>query len=445
MAFVGNALRELRRKWERFNLRRAARRHDRARHRALVALGQCAWEEEVGLSAADQEALGHLETQAGSLAAELTSLQADKARLEKHRATEIAGRREERLAVETKKRPVDEALRAARAAPAPAPEPDPALVEENARLQAELDRIDAAQRAAVAELDGMLAGLRSQIHAKNTAATGVSQARDERFAEIGAALVARGAAEPALASAMGEVAAVDRARAETAASIDASLAETAGLPRRTMTKFAALIASVAIVLTSAVVGAPVLLKRLRDRAARAAVTDTADLELPNELPPFRPFSADERVTEGGRHHIVKVYATETALRSEGEEDGHAFILILRLDKKLLWSLSPEKHEYTEIAFDAGDRADALRDDSIKTGCKLTGKERIADLDTVRELCPVTIGEGRTYDETRWIAEELGGIVVKRKDPVQIVELTNIELGDQDSDLFELPHDYDLRK
>ena len=68
----------------------------------------------------------------------------------------------------------------------------------------------------------------------------VSRRRDQHHEALGAALVAAGAASPALAAEMGAVAAASEAQAALQRQYDSSLADSSRMPKRTMLKFSAL-------------------------------------------------------------------------------------------------------------------------------------------------------------------------------------------------------------
>lgn len=116
MGFFREGWRELGRKWERNKLRGQQRRQEAERLQALTRLGQRAWEAKVDLAGFPELSaqLRQLETRSGELSATTKSLESERATLEEKRRAEVARFDNDRRGVEEKKRPVDEALRAAR-------------------------------------------------------------------------------------------------------------------------------------------------------------------------------------------------------------------------------------------------------------------------------------------------------------------------------------------
>lgn len=518
--FIREGMRELARKYARFKLRAETKRHDRERHRVLVALGRRAWEEKAGLSGLTDltEKLSRLEGQAGELASALGALEKEKARLEANREQELTRFRRDRQAVEEKKKPIDTALRAAsgrkdeverairqleartgaisaelssldQKIQAPGADADPKrqvereaalkkreqlaaeqrrlpeeaehsrtalpailgevskLAAESEQYRAEIQKIDEAQRAALSELDAALSQARAQIGAKTQETTEVGKAREDLFGQVGLAVYESRSQEPALAEAIGAAAAVDEARAAASTAIQASLAKTAAMPPGTMGKFWGVVLGVICLAVAAGIGADYLWSRRGDRATGGPPTEaqeSSQLSIADSiLPPARPIpplSADELVTEGDRHRTVKFYATEKAFRSEGQEDGRPFIIIVRLDQNLVWTLSPANKTYSETPMSFGGGLASLEQRVPQAGCRPQGEEKVGGYLCVKEQCSVTV-EGKTYSETRWVATQLGGLVMKHTDGVQTIEIGAVKLGPQDPALFEVPGGY----
>ncbi len=114
--FLSQGFRELGRKLARSRLRRTIRKHESERLTALTALGQAAWEGKIDLGkhAVLRDRLAGLDARAGELSQESSRLEKDKSALEAQRTSELDAFAARRKAVETKKSPVDAALREAR-------------------------------------------------------------------------------------------------------------------------------------------------------------------------------------------------------------------------------------------------------------------------------------------------------------------------------------------
>ena len=188
--FLAAGFAELGRKIDRLKLRRKLATQDRERAVALTALGQRAWDERIGLDAhaADRAALEGLDARAGELATTAGALREELARLEAQRKAEAQEHAERCKDIETRREPVERALRENNARKSAAeealrrgetrlpaiateltslereaatmPESDPrraAAGERRAKLQAEQAAVDAALQTARAEHPGLAA------------------------------------------------------------------------------------------------------------------------------------------------------------------------------------------------------------------------------------------------------------------------------------------------
>ena len=163
----------------------------------------------------------------------------------------------------------------------------------------------------------------------------------------------------------------------------------------------------------------------------------------------KPFSADKVVTKRGKTTTDKVYATPTAMREEGVQNGKKFISITRFDRKVLWSIMPDEKMYFEMAIPAGAEVAAamtelskgmMKDAQVKQ--ESLGSEQVEGFHCDKTRMTVS-WEGITSTTTEWTAKELGGFVVKKQDEAlgEFTEYKNIRLGPQDPSLFELPAGY----
>jgi hypothetical protein len=163
----------------------------------------------------------------------------------------------------------------------------------------------------------------------------------------------------------------------------------------------------------------------------------------------KPFSADKVVTKKGKTTTTKVYATPTAVRAEGLQNGKPYIAIDRYDRKVIWSIMPEQKMYVEMQIPGGaDMADAMnglakgmmKDAPIKH--ESLGSEQVNGLQCDKSRTTMT-WQGITGSSIEWSAKDLGGFVVKKQDDTlgEVTEYKNIQLGPQDPSLFELPPGY----
>ncbi len=158
---------------------------------------------------------------------------------------------------------------------------------------------------------------------------------------------------------------------------------------------------------------------------------------------FRPFSADLITTTGKETHMAKFYATEKAIRMEGEEKGKKAISILRTDRNVMWVLMPDQKMYMEMSLNPGKSfAEAARESEAKIERESLGTEQVGPYHCEKHLVRVTY-KGKVYSGLQWAAKELDGFVVKMMDEKTkaTTEYQNVRLGPQDPSLFEIPPGY----
>lgn len=110
---------------------------------------------------------------------------------------------------------------------------------EGQRYAQEIGEIEAARKAALAQIDTALERVRAQLRGSQQQATTVEQERGRRFAALGLALYELKAEAATLAEGMQQVAAIDQGRAAAQAALQTSLDQTHAMPRGTMLKFSA--------------------------------------------------------------------------------------------------------------------------------------------------------------------------------------------------------------
>jgi len=153
------------------------------------------------------------------------------------------------------------------------------------------------------------------------------------------------------------------------------------------------------------------------------------------------FSADQIHTMGKRVTQGKVYATENAVRTEGEQRGKKSISIMRLDKKVVWNLMPDQNMYMELPFvGSADVASMAKD--AKAVREPLGSEQVGAYHCDKFRVQTTY-EGKVYTTIEWDAKELNGFPVKRASEKGdwTMEYQNVHLGPQDPSLFEIPEGY----
>ncbi|HHU82155.1 MAG TPA: DUF4412 domain-containing protein [Firmicutes bacterium] len=154
------------------------------------------------------------------------------------------------------------------------------------------------------------------------------------------------------------------------------------------------------------------------------------------------FSADMIVTDAkGKVTTGKIYMKGTdKIRQEVKADGEVTVTILRLDKKVSWTLMPEK-QYMEVAFPFDPNQP---NPDFEYEMKTIGNETVNGYP-----CKIVeyVYKNKKYGVlVQWISDELG-LAVKtqtknsRGKVESTVEYKNIVAGKQPDDLFEIPAGY----
>ncbi|MBL0143557.1 MAG: hypothetical protein IPP91_15955 [Betaproteobacteria bacterium] len=214
--FLAEGYREMGRKLVRSKTRRTIRQQEADRAVALTALGRQAWETKIDLAAFAglRDRLAGLDTRVGEISETANKLGQEKEGLERERSTELEKFAAGRKAVETKKSPVDAALREARSRKSAC---EQAIRQGESRLAA------IAGRLAVLDRDIASPGAGAAADAQQKLATLQSEratlAAEQN--ELGAKLAASRAELPAHATQESSLAAESQKHAAEIAAIDA--------------------------------------------------------------------------------------------------------------------------------------------------------------------------------------------------------------------------------
>lgn len=157
------------------------------------------------------------------------------------------------------------------------------------------------------------------------------------------------------------------------------------------------------------------------------------------------YSADTRMeTVDGIMEGVVFHAPGKE-RRETQAGGDPMIIIIRQDKKVIWTLMPEANAYMEMALgQSKDKSDFSDYEIEKTQ---VGKEEIDGVMTTKSKVMMTKKDGSKLGGFWWTTKEeiplkmdLISVEGNTKERVKI-ELTNLKIGKQDPKLFEIPADY----
>jgi hypothetical protein len=161
------------------------------------------------------------------------------------------------------------------------------------------------------------------------------------------------------------------------------------------------------------------------------------------------YSADyvmETAEGASRGHI---YAAPGVERSETVNEGTTMISIRRDDKHVTWMLMPSERMYMEIKAGqpAPGRSNTPSPEDYKTQMTTEGRETINGIVTTKSKVLMTGADGSKMGGFWWTSDD--GLVVKmdvisaeKGGKVRLKrELTNIKIGAQPAELFEIPAGY----
>ena len=162
--------------------------------------------------------------------------------------------------------------------------------------------------------------------------------------------------------------------------------------------------------------------------------------------PSVEYSADRVMTSDSGKVAGKVYSAKDKERMELNEGG-GMVNIVRMDKKLAWTLMPSKKMYMEHKFSEqkGKRANGdYQNCDVKQTEK--GKEEVNGFSARKMAVEVSCPGNEKHTGTVWLTKEDIPIRMEiskadsKKEMFQ-VELKNLKIGKQDPALFEIPAGY----
>lgn len=162
------------------------------------------------------------------------------------------------------------------------------------------------------------------------------------------------------------------------------------------------------------------------------------------------YSAEEVVETAEGISKTKVYSTPTMERREMSEGGQQMIAITRHDKKIVWNLMPEEKMYMEmpIGQSASNKEDKTDLSAYKIEQTPMGQETINGIVMNKGKMIMTGKDGSKMGGFMWTTKE--GIIAKmdalsveqgKKDRFKL-EMTNLKIGKQPANLFEIPKGFE---
>ncbi|UVT17801.1 MAG: DUF4412 domain-containing protein [Nitrospira sp.] len=162
------------------------------------------------------------------------------------------------------------------------------------------------------------------------------------------------------------------------------------------------------------------------------------------------YSAEEVVETADSMSKTKVYSTPTMERREMSEGGQQMIAITRHDKKVVWNLMPEEKMYMEMSI--GQSAAKKEEKTDLSAYKIEqtpmGQETLNGIVMNKGKMIMTGKDGSKMGGFMWTTKE--GIIAKmdalsvekgKKDRFKL-EMSNLKIGKQPADLFEIPKGYE---
>lgn len=159
--------------------------------------------------------------------------------------------------------------------------------------------------------------------------------------------------------------------------------------------------------------------------------------------PTVSYSADRTIETEAGTMTGRVYATRGMERNETTMSGMTTVMILRHDKQLGYMLMPAQHMYQQLDF-----AQAQKQSGAQAANQVditeVGSETIEGQSTTKYKMLMKDGSGGGF---MWITHD--GIAIKmdllskngREKTRMTLTLTNLKIGAQDPQLFEVPADY----
>jgi hypothetical protein len=156
------------------------------------------------------------------------------------------------------------------------------------------------------------------------------------------------------------------------------------------------------------------------------------------------FSAVMVTNDSGSESKTLVHFSQDKQRLEpaqkGKEEGQA-VIIMRLDKEIAWTLLPSTKTYLEITA-AGQKENPLFGEEGVVKREKMGKEIIEGHPTLKEKDHIVYKDGTKEKVLVWKATDLDlPIKAAAVDGSWSYLLTDIKVGKQDPELFEVPKGY----
>jgi hypothetical protein len=152
------------------------------------------------------------------------------------------------------------------------------------------------------------------------------------------------------------------------------------------------------------------------------------------------FSAVTATKAGKREQQGKLYVKGDKARIEAVTPMGPSVIILRLDKKVMWLLLPGPKGYVEMPIDKEAFAKALKIPAEGVSKKFLGHETLRGYDTEKYETTAIVG-GRAVKGLMWIAPKLEIPIRIESADESFSQDYDIKEGGVDDALFEMPAGY----
>lgn len=156
------------------------------------------------------------------------------------------------------------------------------------------------------------------------------------------------------------------------------------------------------------------------------------------------YSADQVIEAEDVAMKGRVFHTPTKERREMNQGGQNMIIITRHDKKVTWTVMPENHMYMEAAMKPSADKDKTDMSAYKIEQTPVGQEMLNGVNMDKSKIIMTHSSGSKMGGFMWSTKEgimakIDAIAVEKGSKNRFkMEQTNIKVGKQPADLFELP-------
>ena len=165
-------------------------------------------------------------------------------------------------------------------------------------------------------------------------------------------------------------------------------------------------------------------------------------------PPSVDYAADVSMTADGDTIDGKIMSAAGKERRELTVEGDIEIIIIRLDRHLVWSLAPDDKLYVESSLEeALGRAPGKPHEPQLTVATL-GSDTVAGQHATKKRLSGKDADGSPLEGTVWLSDE--GIILRAESDIVdesgkhhslSMELRNLHIGPQNAALFEVPAGY----